>query len=535
MGYSLFQPSTLGLMSQAHALNTIGSNISNVNTGGFRRTDTRFETVLSNTLNTGVGANSSVSYASPDSALGGVKPKDYQIIDQQGFLNTTERDLDLAIIGDGFFVVSPTLALSSKVLYTRDGSFEINIAGPTVTVTGDDGNTFTAQQGYLTDKNGYFVLGFTADPTTGVFPTTGTVQPMRVDQYAFSNQFRETTSVDLSLNLPASTQFGGSDETFPIMVIDSAGQQKTVNLTFAKTPTNNQWQMLLSGDGLTTSTIAPGAAFSVTTGAGTGRVLAIDVASREITVKNETNTAVSVPAAFQGLQVGDSITLAGSGAGNNGTYTIGAISADGGTITLDAATPLPGASESITTAASLSSTASVGDPLVFNGVGSLQSPASMTLNLTWDDGNTNAFTLDMSNSTQFATGFTLTNFSQDGLSDSNIRRITFSSAGVVVGEFEDGTTRPLYKIPLATFVNPNGLEMLSGNVFAESPQSGAANVVAADVAGIATFAPNTVELSNVDLTSEFARMIQVQQAYNASATTFKTVDEMTIVARDLKA
>ncbi|HEX9702844.1 MAG TPA: flagellar hook-basal body complex protein, partial [Rhodospirillales bacterium] len=162
MGYSLFQPSTLGLMSQAHALNTIGSNISNVNTGGFRRTDTRFETVLSNTLNTGVGANSSVSYASPDSALGGVKPKDYQIIDQQGVLNTTERDLDLAIIGDGFFVVSPTLALSSKVLYTRDGSFEINIAGPTVTVTGDDGNTFTAQQGYLTDKNGYFVLGFTA-------------------------------------------------------------------------------------------------------------------------------------------------------------------------------------------------------------------------------------------------------------------------------------------------------------------------------------------------------------------------------------
>ena len=69
MGYSLFQTATLGMMSQAQALNTIGSNIANVSTGGFKRTDTRFATVLSDTINNAAGTNT-------ERALGGVQPRD---------------------------------------------------------------------------------------------------------------------------------------------------------------------------------------------------------------------------------------------------------------------------------------------------------------------------------------------------------------------------------------------------------------------------------------------------------------------------
>ena len=87
VGYNLYQTSTLGMQSMSHALNTIGSNIANVNTGGFKRTDTLFETVLSQTMDKN------------QSDLGGVKPKDYQIIDQQGVITSTTRDLDLAIVG----------------------------------------------------------------------------------------------------------------------------------------------------------------------------------------------------------------------------------------------------------------------------------------------------------------------------------------------------------------------------------------------------------------------------------------------------
>ncbi len=532
MGYSLFQSSTLGMMSQAHALNTIGSNIANVNTGGFKRTDTRFETVLSNTIRTGAGADAAISYASPESAFGGVRPKDYQIIDQQGLVTATTRDLDLAIVGDGFFQVSPDLQVSGQVFYTRDGSFEINIAGATTTGTDSSGNTFTIQEGYLADKNGFFLLGDAAD-ANGQFTST-TAAPMRVDQFAFANQFQATTAASVAFNLSSLKQFGDAGDTFALQIIDSNGKQRTVSFTLTKALTTNQWRMQVSADNLTTSTVTPGAAFSLSTGTGTGRILVLDPATRKISINSESLQTAPVPGVFQGLKAGDPITIAGS-AGNNGTFTISAVSADFSSITVSTATPLPGGAETITTAATVSSTQTVADPLKFGSDGALISPTSTTIALTWSDGATNSFTLDISKSTQFNGVFTIFTTSQNGLAKSNLRSVGFDSIGHVIGEFEDGTSRKLYKVPLATFVNANGLEIRDGNVFAESPLSGPARVVFADQSGIAILAPNAVELSNVDLVSEFSQMIRVQQAYNSSATVFRSVDEMTIVARDLKA
>ncbi|MGH6660806.1 MAG: flagellar hook-basal body complex protein, partial [Rhodospirillales bacterium] len=531
MGYSLFQSSTLGMMSQAHALNTIGSNIANVSTGGFKRTETRFETVLSNTIRTGAGADGAVSFASPESAFGGVNPKDYQIIDQQGIVIGTARDLDLAIVGDGFFQVSPDLQVSGQIFYTRDGSFEINVAGATTTSTDSSGNTFTIQEGYLADKNGQFLLGVAAD-VNGQFTST-TSAPMRVDQFAFANTFRATTAANIGFNLPSLKQFGESSETFALQIIDSNGARRTVTFSLAKKLTANQWQMDVSGDNLTTSSISPGAALSVSTGPTTGKILVIDQTTRKISVNNETLQTSSVPGTFQGLKVGDSITIAGSAAGNNNTFTITAIASDFSNVTV-AATPAL-TSETITGTASVTSTQSVANPLIFGSDGSLQSPTSVTVALTWSDGATNSFTLDMSTATQFNGVFTIFNSGQNGLGKSNLKQVSFDAAGHVIGEFEDGTSRKIYKVPLATFVNANGLDTKNGNLFAESPLSGPARVVFADQSGIAILSPNAVEISNVDLASEFTQMIRVQQAYNSSATVFRTVDEMTIVARDLKA
>jgi len=149
--------------------------------------------------------------------------------------------------------------------------------------------------------------------------------------------------------------------------------------------------------------------------------------------------------------------------------------------------------------------------------------------------STSSFALDMSSMTQFDGAFTFLNFTQDGLAQSNLRSISFDSAGHVLGNFEDGTARRVYKLALATFSNPNALEARNGNVYGETTGSGTPRSVFADVTGIALLQPNTVELSNVDLAGQFTSMIKVQQAYNSSATSFKTIDEMTIVARDLKA
>jgi flagellar basal body rod protein FlgF len=111
--YSAFAPSTLGLQSQAQSLGTISQNIANATAGGYKRTETRFQTVLSETLR-------------QHSDLGGALPIDVQMIDRQGIIMTTARDLDLAIIGDGFFVVS-TAVTGGERFYTRDGSFEMRL------------------------------------------------------------------------------------------------------------------------------------------------------------------------------------------------------------------------------------------------------------------------------------------------------------------------------------------------------------------------------------------------------------------------
>ena len=78
---------------------------------------------------------------------------------------------------------------------------------------------------------------------------------------------------------------------------------------------------------------------------------------------------------------------------------------------------------------------------------------------------------------------------------------------------------------------------MKNGVFAQSggtEGSGAGVRFALEESGIASLTPGAIELSNVDITAEFTNMIAAQQSYNSNATVFKTVDEMTMVARDLK-
>ena len=184
----------------------------------------------------------------------------------------------------------------------------------------------------------------------------------------------------------------------------------------------------------------------------------------------------------------------------------------------------------------ITSTQVLASPLTFNGDGTIASPTTpYTVTATWSTGATSSFTLDLSNTTQFAGGFLPFTYSHDGEAAANMTGLEFNSAGEIIGSFGDGTERAIYKIPLAIFQNPDQLEMKNGMVFDETTDSGSPVATFADASDRASFVPFAFETSNVDLATEFTRMIMVQQAYNASATTFRTIDEMTIAARDLKA
>ncbi|MBI5163181.1 MAG: flagellar hook-basal body complex protein, partial [Magnetospirillum sp.] len=125
---------------------------------------------------------------------------------------------------------------------------------------------------------------------------------------------------------------------------------------------------------------------------------------------------------------------------------------------------------------------------------------------------------------------------QDGYGQGELTGTTFNDRGELVGSYDNGKTMTLFKVPVATFVSENNLEAISGNLFHRSEAAGDVSVWAAeDVPGGRTaIAPQSVENSTVDIEDEFTKMIMTQKAYSSNATVFKTADEMTTVARDLK-
>jgi len=190
-----------------------------------------------------------------------------------------------------------------------------------------------------------------------------------------------------------------------------------------------------------------------------------------------------------------------------------------------------------TVSANTSHQTSLVQTLNFDGNGRVTGTAPVTMNfsLTFADAATATFALNVDNMTQFGSGFLAENYSHNGLASAHMRSVNFDDTGRVIGSFTDGTTRAIYKLPLAIFQNPNQLEMLNGMVFKETSDSGSPEEIFADTSQRATFVPLAFEISNVDLTTEFTRMIMVQKAYNSSATVFRTVDEMVQTGRDLKA
>lgn len=521
-GYGLFQSATLGMQSQAHRLNTIGYNIANVNTGGFKRTDTEFETLLSDT-----------SFQQSD--LGGVKPYARSTNDVQGLITPTQRSLDLAITGDGFFAVQPELSGTTEIFFTRDGSFNVNtVDGQTSSVTSDDGATIDVANGYLVDKNGYFLLGSPIN-ADGSFSSSAAA-PMRVDQYAFTDIGQATTAASLEFNLPANNEFGTTANTYALRTYDSNSAERNISFDFSPTQTENQWRVNVRADNLTSSAVGPGTtATTSTTNAGvvaTDTQFVFDAASKTVQLSN-TASGAAVNNAFSSYIAGDQITFAGAAnAGNNTTFTISNVTNNGSTLVLEEA--VVGESTAALAVTGTSATA-LTDPLVFTSLGQLTTPSSMDFTATWSDGATSTFSIDMSSMTQFNGDFTPFRSSQDGLAQANITDVSFDNDGQVLGTFSDGTQRAIYKVPLYDFINPNGLQSSNGMVFKETADSGSATAFFGDESGKASFISGAIEISNVDIAAEFARMIQTQAAYNMSATSFKTIDEMTTVARDLKA
>lgn len=135
-------------------------------------------------------------------------------------------------------------------------------------------------------------------------------------------------------------------------------------------------------------------------------------------------------------------------------------------------------------------------------------------------------TIDYSSSTQFGSSFSVNALSQDGYTSGRLAGFNIGEDGVILGRYTNGQSSNLGQVVLVNFTNPNGLQALGSNAWAESSTSGAPLLGTPNSGSLGVLQSSAVEDSNVDLTAELVNMITAQRFYQANAQTIKTMDQV---------
>lgn len=169
-----------GLQAHQIAMDVEGNNIANVNTIGFKYSRANFADLLSQTSKIATAPQGDLGGKNPMQVGLGTKVSSITKIFKQGSIQTTDKNTDLAIQGDGFFVISPDGGKTYK--YTRNGDFVFDAAGN------------------FSDSNGYIVQGWMRDKTTGEIDATAPIQNITIPP-GLTTPAKDTEYITLKANL----------------------------------------------------------------------------------------------------------------------------------------------------------------------------------------------------------------------------------------------------------------------------------------------------------------------------------------------
>jgi flagellar hook protein FlgE len=414
--YGMMRTGVSGMNAQASRLSTVADNIANSDTTGYKRSSAEFSTLVMPT--TGGGYNS-----------GGVSTTIRSSISAQGVLQYTTSVSDLAVNGEGFFVVQDP---SGTPFLTRAGAFVPNA------------------EGKLVNAAGYQLMAYSyanGEPAATANGFEGLVPVQISDQQMTAVPSTEGT---FNGNLPAgATAVAAAD----LPTTNSATAQYTSKSS------------LVAYDNLGNKVLLD--VYFTNTGTGTWQVSVFD--------QSKATPGTSFP------------------------YTGGALGS--ANLTFDTTTgKLSGAVDSV----------------------SLTVPNGATFNL------------DLSKLTQLGAGFTISDAQVNGNAPSAIEKVQIGQDGIIYAQYQDGSTRPLYKIPLADVQSPDRLATLPGNVYAQSSDSGAVRIGFANEGKLGSIVSGALENSNVDIAEELTNMIAAQRSYTANSKVFQTGSDLMDVLVNLK-
>jgi flagellar hook protein FlgE len=171
---------------------------------------------------------------------------------------------------------------------------------------------------------------------------------------------------------------------------------------------------------------------------------------------------------------------------------------------------------------SLVNGAAVADQTItFDFTGADPTPAAQSI--TWDLANATGTNGKL---TGYAAQSNNNSLVQDGFATGVLVGLNVNGSGIIQGLFDNGQTDNLFEVAMAEFLAPTGLTRTGNNLFAESASSGSPTLGSATAGSFGAIVGSSLELSNVDLSSQFVTLIQTQQAFQAAARIINTTDDM---------
>ena len=553
-----------GLSVHARRLDVIGNNISNVNTTAYKSARLNLENSFPRTLSAGTPPEDTLGGTNPYQVGLGVKASGTQRNFTVGSISPTGDPRDLAIDGDGFFIVNQ----GENQYYTRNGAFRQDASDQLVTINGEQVLGFGVDADYNIVEGALQPISIPvgrlqiSEPTTlvnfagnlnagGDAATAGSstrllgtaTEGLRTIAGGFATAATPLTS----LQNPGTG--GALFETGQTIQLENATRGgatvPTAELAVAAGTTVQQFLNFLNTSlGIHSTTTAnpngtlPGAAIDPVTGVitvtgNTGTTSTIEIEPSDIrtfdaegglvdlpfvtsndsasTGESDRTTLVAYDSLGNAVEVSVAFTLAEkTDSGTTWRYDIYSSDNEGagqflgtGEVDFDSIGELV-ANEPITVSVSRAGTGAA-------------SPLSFNLLLASTNGRMTALT---------DTPSTFSPVFADGVPTGTLEAFSVREDGTIVGAFDNGVARNLGQVAVARFINNQGLIDRGNSLFAVGPNSGQATVTTPGLQAAGRITSGALELSNVDLGQEFIDLILTSTGYSASSRVIQTTDEL---------
>lgn len=501
---------TTGIIAHQTNMSVISDNIANMNTVGFKSSRALFGTLMSQqlpaaTVGNQIGQGVGISSIYRDMDIGA--------------LETTTEHTDISISGNGFFIVSPDT--SSDIFYSRAGNFRFD------------------NDGFLRDPGGNILQGYRLAPESiledspAIPPAASApledIQLIVQGDGSIVSEPEATTEIRMSVNL------------------DSGSVDNSVGAGSPFTAMFDSWDATLE-EPLGERGYAYETSLSVYDENGNSHVLTayfdpaddIDGASGnrvwEYLLTVPASEDASALNAKKGIVAAGTMTFNPSGeilnlnafsgtSDDKSTWTPVELSEDGYpllTVNLAGTAPI---------ASSLDFGLNTAEG--WNLPDGVSSMGDLGTNLADLPAMTNPGRGALS-VTNFSSGSTTIFQNQNGYERGFLQSISVDTSGTIIGNYSNGQQQGLYKIPLADFINPQGLLREGGNLFSATAQSGAEMLGWASEDRFGAVVSRTLENSNVDLATEFVNMIVTQKGFDANSKVITTSDQVLQTAIQMK-